>query len=172
MKYPVKKFVIPEHLRPYPNGRIPEKFLAKSDKVGELFTQAAWWATVMVNEAKKDGINLVPISNGYRSYDRQYALFMQRYSNKPTGRKPEVNRIWNQQTWYLKPGYSPCAAPGYSPHGFGVSQDWAVDKPQTLEWLRKNAPRFFWYWETQPTLPNGKPNPNWEAWHLIWVGGI
>lgn len=165
MKYPVKKLIIPEQLRNYPNGRIPEQFLAKSPLIGELYSGAAWWASVMVGEAKKAGITLKPISNGYRSYDRQYAMFMQRYSDKPTGRKPQVTRIWNQRTFYLRPGFSPSAAPGFSPHGWGVSQDWGVDKPQTLEWLRKNAPRFHWYWETQPD------NPNWEPWHLIWVFG-
>lgn len=169
MKYPVKKFIIPENLRPYPNGRIPDKWLASSDKAGTLYSAASWWAILMIGEAKKDGIDLYRISSGYRSYDRQYALFMQRYSSKPTGRVPQVTRVWNQQTWYLRPGFAPCAAPGYSNHGWGCAQDWAVDKPQVLDWLRKNAPRFHWYWETQPTLPNGKPNPNWEAWHLQWV---
>lgn len=169
MKYPVKKLIIPEALRNFPNGRIPDKYLAESPKIGKLYSGAAWWATGMVAAAAKDGIKLVPISNGYRSYPRQYDLFMTRYSPKPTGRIPQVTREWNQQTWYLKPNFSPCAAPGYSPHGWGVAQDWGVDKPQVLEWLRKNAPRFHWYWETQPTLPNGKTNPNWEPWHLIWV---
>ena len=166
MKYPVKKFVIPDELKPFPNGRIPEKFLVESPKVGKLYTHAAWWATMMVNEAKKAGITITPISGGYRSYDRQYALFMERYSPTPTGRKPQVTRVWNQKTWFLKKGFSPCAAPGYSPHGMGVSQDWSTSKPEQLEWLRKNAPRFFWYWETQPD------SPNWEPWHLIWVKGI
>lgn len=171
MKYPVKTFVIPPDLRSFPNGRIPEKYLAKADRIGELYKGAAWWATVMVNAAARDGIKLVPISNGYRSYDRQYALFMERYSDKPTGRVPQVTRVWNQKTWYLKKGYSPCATPGYSNHGWGCAQDWGVDKPQTLEWLRKNASRYGWYWECQPTLPNGKANPNWEPWHLQWIWG-
>lgn len=169
MKYPVKRFVIPDKLRNYPNGRIPDSLMAESPAIGKLYQGAAWWATVMVNEAKKDGITLKPISNGYRSYDRQYALFMERYSDKPTGRVPTVTRIWNQRTFWLRKGFSPVSSPGYSVHGWGCAQDFGVDKPQTLEWLRKNAPRFHWYWECQPTLPNGKPNPNWEPWHLQWI---
>lgn len=170
MKYPVKAFRIPDELKPYPNGRIPEKFLRKTDKIGTLYHLAAWWAGVMITDAAKDGIALYRISEGYRSYDRQYALFMERYSTKDLGRSPKVTRIWNQQTWYLKPGFSPCATPGYSNHGWGCAQDWATDKPQVLEWLRKNAPRYGWYWESQPTLPNGKPNAEWESWHLNWIG--
>jgi LAS superfamily LD-carboxypeptidase LdcB len=170
MKYPVKVFRIPDELKPYPNGRIPEKYLRSTEKIGQLYHLAAWWAGVMITEAAKDGIKLYRISEGYRPYKRQYSLFMERYSTKDLGRSPKVTRVWNQQTWYLKPGYAPCASPGYSPHGWGCAQDWAVDKPEVLEWLRKNAPRYGFYWEGQPTLPNGKANPEWEPWHLNWIG--
>jgi len=165
MKYPVKAFRIPDELKPYPNGRIPEKFLRKTDKIGTLYHTAAWWAGVMITDAAKDGIALYRISSGYRDYDRQYALFMERYSTKDLGRSPRITRVWNQRTWYLKPGFSPCASPGHSPHGWGCSQDWAVDKPQVLEWLRKNASKYGFYWECQPD------SKEWEPWHLNWIGG-
>lgn len=162
--YPTKKFVIPAELKPFPNGRIPEKYLHKADAYGTLYHYAAWWAGLMVAAAKKDGLTLKPISEGYRSYDRQYALFMQRYSMTDEGRKPQVTRLWNQHKWFLRKGFSPCAAPGYSNHGWGCAQDWGVSKPEVLEWLRVNAPKYGWYWESQPG------SPEWEPWHLNWIG--
>lgn len=169
MRYPTKTFRIPDELKAFPNGRIPDKFL-RTGGYGTLYHVAAWWAGVMMAEAKKDGITITPISGGYRSYDRQYALFMERYSMTDEGRKPQVTRIWNQKKWFLRKGFAPCATPGYSNHGWGCAQDWSVSKPEQLEWLRKNAPKYGWFWESQPTLSNGKPNPEWEPWHLNWIG--
>lgn len=171
MKYPVAKFVIPSELAEYPNGRIPEKYLTTTDKMGTLYTPAAWWFGIMIRDAAKDGIPIVRISSGYRPYDRQYALFMQRFSLKDLGRKPQVKRFWNQQTFYLRPNFSPVSCPGYSPHGWACAQDVAVDKPQVLEWLRLNAPKYGWFFQNQPTLPNGRPNPEWEPWHLNYCWG-
>lgn len=166
MKYPTKPFIIPDELKPYPNGRIPAKFLIENAKVGNLWHKAAWWAGIMVSKAKEDGVTIAPISGGYRSYDRQYALFMERYSQTPTGRVPSVTREWNQHRWYLRKGFAPCAAPGYSNHGWGCAQDWSTSKPEQIEWLRLNAPKYGWYWEI------GDPaNPNFELWHLQFCWG-
>lgn len=171
MKYPVKKFVVPKELQPFPNGRIPDKYLTTTEKIGTLYTPAAWWFGVMIRDAEKAGIQIVRISQGYRTFDRQYALFMQRFSEKDLGRKPQVTRIWNQRKWFLRPNFSPVSSPGYSVHGFACAQDVSTSKPQVLEWLRLNAPKYGWYFQNQPYLPNGKPNPEWESWHLNWCWG-
>ena len=161
---PVKKMQIPAELRKYGNGRIPDLELHDIIGGGRLWGQAAFWWNVMASEARKQKIDLRAVSEGYRSYARQEALFLQRYSQKPTGRIPEVTRRWNGVTWYLKRGMSPCASPGTSPHGWGLAQDIEVPT-RTYNWMCKNAPFYGFYLQGKSKLPNGKPNPEFEPWH-------
>jgi zinc D-Ala-D-Ala carboxypeptidase len=161
---PVKRMRIPTELRKYGNGRIPDLELHDIIGGGRLWGQAAFWWNVMATEARKNKIDLRAVSEGYRSYARQEALFLQRYSQKPTGRIPQVTRKWNGVTWYLKRGMSPCASPGASPHGWGLAQDIEVPA-RTYRWMCKNAPFYGFYLQGKSKLPNGKPNPEFEAWH-------
>ena len=161
---PVKRMQIPAELRKYGNGRIPDLELHDIIGGGRLWGQAAFWWNVMASEARKQKIDLRAVSEGYRSYARQEALFLQRYSQKPTGRIPEVTRRWNGVTWYLKRGMSPCASPGTSPHGWGLAQDIEVPT-RTYNWMLKNAPAYGFYLQGKSKLPNGKPNPEFEPWH-------
>jgi LAS superfamily LD-carboxypeptidase LdcB len=119
----------------------------------------------MVDDARKDGIILKAVSEGYRSYARQEALFLDRYENKPTGRKPEVTRYWEGEKWWLKVGKSPSATPGFSPHGFGLAQDFDVHAPEVFTWLRANAPKYGIYLQGPPSYLATGPNPEYEPWH-------
>ena len=117
----------------------------------------------------------------YRTLATMKALFNDRYALKPNGRVPQVTRRYQGKTWYLQKGKSPCAAPpegtppnqkGGSLHGYGIAVDVNVSNAQFLRWLRLNAPTYGFYWQGQPTLPDGRKNPEWEAWHLNWCNGV
>lgn len=161
---PVKRMTITPQLRAWGNGRIPDTELYEIKGGGRLYGPAAFWWNVMADEARKSRVDLRGVSAGYRSYASQEALFLQRYSTTPTGRIPQVTRKWNGVTWYLKRGVSPCASPGTSPHGWGLAQDIEVPT-RTYNWMCNNAPRFGFYLQGKSKLPNGKPNPEFEAWH-------
>ena len=161
---PVKRMKVTPQLKAWGNGRLPESELYEIVGGGRLYGPAAFWWNVMAEEARKQKIDLRAVSTGYRSYGRQEALFLQRYSQKPTGRIPKVTRKWNGTTWYLKRGMSPCATPGTSPHGWGLAQDIEVPA-RTYRWMCKNAPFYGFYLQGKSKLPNGKPNPEFEAWH-------
>ena len=164
-----KQLIVPAQLQAYTNGKIPE------DQLGRLSCGGTAWKggkcggavfsfNLMYDHARRDGINLVAVSEGYRSYDRQLALFMDRYQLSPSGRVPEVTRTWNGATWYLKQGKSPSASPGSSPHGWALAQDVNVQIPGVYDWLCKHAYKYGWYLQG-PKEYNGKPNPEFEAWH-------
>jgi len=161
---PVKRMKITPQLKAWGNGRLPEAELYEIVGGGRLYGPAAFWWNVMAEEARKQKVDLRAVSTGYRSYGRQEALFLQRYSQKPTGRIPKVTRKWNGTTWYLKRGMSPCATPGTSPHGWGLAQDIEVPA-RTYRWMCNNAPKYGFYLQGKSKLPNGKPNPEFEAWH-------
>jgi hypothetical protein len=161
---PVKKLRVTPQLKAWGNGRIPDSELFTIVGGGRLYGPAAFWWNVMADEARKARVDLRGVSAGYRSYASQEALFLQRYSTRPTGRIPQVTRKWNGVTFYLKRGMAPCSSPGLSPHGWGLAQDIEVPK-RTYDWMCKNAPRFGFYLQGKSKLPNGKPNPEFEAWH-------
>lgn len=165
MKYPVKRLVVPQELQKYGNGLIPLTQLRRPSGGGLLYkTAAASWNT-MVAAAKKDGVTIKRVSNGYRSYKSQEKLFLERYDVKSTGRQPEVTRIWKGSRWFLRKGKSPSATPGKSNHGWGLAQDVNHSSRGVFEWLVKNGPKYGWYLQGPKYLPTGKPNPEWEAWH-------
>lgn len=161
---PVKKLTVPPALKAYGNGKIPAHELAPIHSGGKLYGPAAFWWNIMHEEASKQGITLKSVSGGYRSYRAQEALFLDRYSQTPTGRKPEVTRRWGGKLWYLRKGKSPSATPGTSPHGWGLAQDIEVPR-KTYRWMCENAPRFGFYLQGASRLPNGRKNPEFEAWH-------
>jgi len=164
MNEPVKKLRVPKELKKYGNGKLPTSELTKITGGGNMWSTAAFWWNAMCKEAKKDGVIIKGVSEGYRSYERQEVLFFDRYSSKKTGRVPEVTRLWKMKRWWLRQGKSPCATPGTSPHGWGLAQD--VEVPaKTYRWLCSNAPRFGFYLQGKSKLPNGSPNPEFEAWH-------
>jgi LAS superfamily LD-carboxypeptidase LdcB len=164
LKYPTKRLVVPEALGPVPSGKLPVRFMGKMKGGGFLYRPAAKAFNEMFVHAKTDGITLKNIGS-YRSYQSQYDLFMSRYSKKDEGRVPQVTRKFDGHVWYLRKGMSPCASPGASNHGYGLAVDIDVTNPRVFAWLDVNAPTYGFYLQGKPTLPNGKKNPEFEAWH-------
>lgn len=180
MIYPSKKLVVPTELRVYNNGQIPKHLLAKLSFGGQLWRGAAFALNILLADSKKAGVNLT--NNGdYRTHERVVKLFLDRYTDKPTGRTPEVTRKWQGKTWYLKKGKAPSAAPseqgpgrGGSPHGWGLAVDFAerrngLKKPlsaPTIKWLCENAPNYGFY------LQGSDPSsPEFEVWHWQLADG-
>jgi LAS superfamily LD-carboxypeptidase LdcB len=164
MVEPVRKPGLDATLRLYGNGKLPRTLLKKIHAGGELYGPAAWWANVMFEAAKNDGITLRSVSAGYRSYERQKELFLERYSKLPTLRRPKVTRVWEGRTWWLKKGKSPSASPGKSDHGWGLAQDFDVRDRAVYRWLCANGPKYGFYMESPST------SPNFEAWHWAYCG--
>lgn len=168
--YPYKRLNVPAYLG-LKNGELPADSLKKLSCGG-----TGWFSVdhcggfvfamnVMYDHAKKDGVILRAVSEGYRSLARQEALFYERYSTVSTGRVPEIIRIYKNQRWFLKKGYAPSAIPQTSPHGYGLAQDLDVRDPNVFLWLRKNAPKYGIYLESPPSYLNSGKNPYYEPWH-------
>lgn len=164
MTEPVKNVVVPPSLRKHGNGRIPATELRPIRGGGVLWYQAAIAWNRMHEAAARDGVKIVCVSEGYRPLLRQEQLFRDRYVARKTLRRPEVRRFYRGEWWWLKIGKSPSATPGTSNHGWGLAQDIKVPK-RTFRWMCENAPKFGFYLQGKSTLPDGKPNPEWEAWH-------
>jgi len=160
LKYPSKRLVVPKALSRTPNGVLPLAMLRKAKAGGLLYKPVAKSFNEMYAKAKAEGIKLVSVGS-YRDYGKQHALFMSRYSLKDTGRVPQVTRKFDGRIWYLKKGASPAASPGTSSHGYGL----AITNPKVYAWLDANAPAFGFYLQGKPTLPGGRKNPEFEAWH-------
>lgn len=180
MTFPVRTIKKPLDLVGKKNGRLPAKMLGEIKPSGFMHHKAARAWAAMRAAAKKDGVVLGHVGD-YRPYAEQEALFRARFSTRPTGRTPEVVRVWNGQRWYLKQGVALAAVPGTSNHGWGLAIDAAlVVKGQTVtissdpdgsgpmksgvEWLLKNAARFGFCWE----IASGALV---EPWHIVYFAG-
>jgi len=119
--------------------------------------------------------NLVTLHvfSGYRSYEEQKAIFLDRYVPiwEVGGRHVYDYRWWNGIQYARISGGGTVAQPGTSNHGDGRAldiRDSGVDagvtryRNERSEWIRKNAPRFGFY-------PDGYYNFN-EPWHIRWDG--
>lgn len=165
LKYPVKRLVVPEKLSKVPNGKLPRRMLRKTKAGGTLYSPVAKSFNEMWAAAKADGVNLKLTGNGYRSYETQHAMFMDRYSLEKTGRIPEVTRNFDGRKYFLKKGKSPSATPGTSNHGYGLAVDLDVSNPKVFAWLDANAPTYGFYLQGKPTRADGSKNPEYEGWH-------
>jgi LAS superfamily LD-carboxypeptidase LdcB len=158
---PVEPLVVPSTLKKYPNGELPLQLLVAIKPFGFLYRTAAESWTAMKHYAKKDGVILKPTSgmDAYRPLLVQRSVFYQRYTTTELQGRP--TRTYKKQTWWLKPGYAPLAAPGTSNHGWGLAVDiWAVGEEDRMDWLLGNHARFGWSWEVQS-----------EPWHIRYVLG-
>lgn len=162
---PVARVKLDATLRSYSNGMLPDSLLSQIRSGGRLYSPAAFWFNQMFEAALKDGIRLRSVSAGYRSREAQERMFFDRYVPRPTLRRPSVTRLYGGKRYWLKRGKSPSATPGKSSHGFGLAQDLDVTARETFVWLCNNAPKFGFYMQAKKLLPNGKPNPEYEAWH-------
>lgn len=181
MKYPYKKLVLPTALKSETNGRLPENMLASVKTGGKMYKPVAEHFNALYDDAKANGITLRNIGD-YRSFDAQLKMFLERYSQKDDGRKPQVTRTYEGKTWFLKKGMAPSAAPdptgkSGSNHGWGLAMDLGVsDKKgalialaadkKALQWMCDNAPKYGFYLQTDDG--NSK---EFEAWHWQYCEG-
>lgn len=163
--YPVKKIKMPADLKGVENGKLSKKLLKVAGKATMHHVASRAWVAMQAT-AKKDGVVLGNVGS-YRPYAQQEALFLQRYDDKPTGRRPKVTRVWQGKTWYLRKGMAPAGTPGTSNHGWGLAIDvGSVEHDGRLQWLVKNAGRFGFSWAVADPK-----DPNFEAWHLQLFSG-
>lgn len=177
--HPVAKMILPKEVEKVGNGKLTEKMKKKVKCGGVMWTNAADAFNAMYDAALAAGHKLRNIGD-YRPVEQQLSMFKERYSEKPTGRKPEITRNYNGKTWYLKKGMAPSGTPGTSNHGFGLAIDIAVDNKgkivsiagtKAYQWMCENAPSYGFYLQGAPTKPDGKPNPEYEAWHWQYCIG-
>lgn len=121
----------------------------------------------LVDAAKKDGLELKPIS-GYRSYEYQEALF-NRYIRSQMKKNPQLTR---QQAQEKANTFS--AKPGHSEHQLGTVVD-VLSKENNFEfssdptlsyvgWLEKNASKY----NFTISYPKDSKEYIYEPWHLRW----
>lgn len=102
-------------LSKFGNGRLPAGKLAGIGGGERLAEPAARHFRRLAAAARAAGVSL-PVHSGYRSYGEQAGL-------------------------QARADGAPVAAPGTSPHGWGLSVDLDVSDPRTQEWLRTDAAR-------------------------------
>jgi hypothetical protein len=163
--FPVAKAAIPAWVKEHGNGEIPLDQMIKVAPIstGYLVPEAAAAWRNLQNAAAAQGFTLT-MTGSYRTLQGQKDLFGQRYTTENTGRK---SKVWNNTTYWLKPGMAMAAVPGTSNHGWGCAVDAAlggygnaaqsVGEP-FLSWAVANARQFGWSWEVQS-----------EPWHLRLV---
>ena len=171
--YPYKKMVLPAEVAKVGNGNLTPKMMKKVKTGGEMWTGAAVAFNELYKDALAAGFKLRNVGD-YRPFDRQLAMFNDRYALKDLKRKPQVTRKYLNKTWYLKPGKAPSGVPGTSNHGFGLAIDLGYDKKgalvsmggKCLDWMCENAPKYGFY------LQGSDPkNPEFEPWHWQYVCG-
>jgi peptidoglycan hydrolase-like protein with peptidoglycan-binding domain len=163
--FPVTPAAIPGWVKQHGNGAIPLDQMIKVAPIGEGYLvpeAAAAWRNLQ-NAASAAGFSLT-MTGAYRTYDRQEAMFGERYSTSNTGRS---SKSWNGKQYWLKPNMAMAAVPGTSNHGWGCAVDAAlggygkeaksVGEP-FLSWAVEHALSHGWSWEVQS-----------EAWHLRLV---
>lgn len=124
---------VPADLARYGNGRIPADALAPVGSTGHrLWAPAAQAFGELSAAAARDGVR-IGITDSYRSYDAQVDVAA-------------------RKGLYSQGGLA--AAPGTSPHGWGLALDLDLD-PRAQAWMRANAgtygfvedtPREPWHW--------------------------
>lgn len=159
------KMRIPRELKKYGNGNIPKYLMGKLNCGGEMYHWAAYCFNLMYEAAKRDGIEFRNIGD-YRPYENQLRMFRQRYSPRPTKRRPIVTRIFEKKMWWLKQGVAPSATPGKSNHGWALAIDISVHDIRVFRWLQKNAKDYGFFLHTE----NPKSR-EYEAWHWQYCYG-
>jgi len=170
-KLKIKKPIRPSDLKGWENGKISKCLLSKIKPTGQLHHLAARSWHALRDAAWKDGI-LLSLSQGYRTYDQQVALFKSRYTTDVLPGRP--TKRWQGQVWYQRPKTAMAAVPGTSNHGWALALDLAIDADgdeafewpvksidkKAIDWLLKNAETYGWAWEVKS-----------EPWHLVYVAG-
>jgi hypothetical protein len=172
-KYPYIKLVMPASITKVGNGNLTPNMLKKVKTGGVMWTVAADAFNDMYDAALAAGFKLKNVGD-YRPVAAQLSMFKDRYSDAPTGRKPEVTREYQGKKWYLKSGKAPSSSPGKSNHGFGLAIDLGYENGgkltsmsgKCLDWMCENAPKYGFY------LQGSDPqSPEFEAWHWQYCLG-
>lgn len=172
-KYPYTKIVLPKEVEKVGNGKLTDKMLKGVKTGGKMWVVAADAFNEMYDAAMAAGFKLRNVGD-FRPFEDQLAMFKDRYSEKPTGRKPEVTREYDGKKWYLKEGKAPSSTPGKSNHGFGLAIDLGYEDKgklvsmggKCLDWMCENAPKYGFY------LQGDDPSsPEFEAWHWQYCLG-
>lgn len=175
-EYPVMEIKMPSDLAGQPNGKLDPKLLRTVNApAGQMHHMAATAWNCLQLAAFFAGIELKHVG-AYRSFDRQLAMFNERYSATPTGRTPEVTRTYEGKKFFLKKGVAPSSSPGQSNHGWGLAIDVANASGKRLEWMLGDQSKPFgmgspvvqygFSWEVKDPK-----NPNAEAWHIRYCTG-
>lgn len=108
------------------------------------------------------------ITDGYRSYDEQVAVFQRYYTTVPQPGRP--TRVWNGRIWWQRPGFPSAAVPGTSNHGLAVAVDLGSGVNTSLLsrehlWMRAVGGR---YGFTHPSWAHDHVDQNGtdEPWHF------
>lgn len=174
MAFPIVKVKKPADLRGTTNGKIPDSLMRGIEPSGKMHHLAANAWNAMFHRAAQEGVHLANVGS-FRSYDSQYALFMQRYVKGDSGDHRRIFRTFQGAKWMLKPKMAPAASPGTSNHGWGLAIDACLlingkkvgigakvpGKGFTgVDWLMAHAHNYGFSWELQS-----------EPWHIRYVAG-
>lgn len=108
------------------------------------------------------------VTDSYRPIMVQTRIFLERYQR---GYIPRTDvKIWQSNTWYLKPGHAAAATPGKSKHGTGNALDLGSDinragTPQH-RWMVEHSMTYGWLWPSWARV-----RPTFEPWHFEYQGG-
>jgi hypothetical protein len=115
----------------------------RSDLVAQV---AAWRAAFHTRFGKP-----MSITDGYRTYALQEAIFRKRYTTVRLPGRPRLS--WNGVTWYQKPFTAIAAVPGYSNHGYGTALDLGsginIHNSAEWRWCVDYAPYFGFRWPVE-----------------------
>lgn len=189
MTYTITPVTFPADLASQKNGKLGpcqlvSVFFPGVGHASMHHTAARAWGALSIACLNQTGQTLtaVSVADVYRSYDRQLALFLSRYTPDFL---PLRNVLSNRRTgpdgksWYKRIGVAACASPGTSNHGWGLAIDMALFNPNINDgdaymgdpvgitsnrllfaWLQLNAGLYGFSWESQD-----------EAWHIRYVAG-
>lgn len=106
------------------------------------------------------------VTVGFRSYEEQRNLFVDRYTTAGPTSADSQGTMWRGQRWYRKPGAIITAAPGRSKHQAGLAIDvgsngGTIRGTADAAWVRNNVSRY----------GLRLPMPSAEPWHIEMEGG-
>lgn len=105
------------------------------------------------------------LTDGYRTYAEQVALFTARYTTSGPTAADRVGKSWQGRRWYRRPGYAAAATPGTSNHGWGLAADvsglGASGSTRWAQWAVAARPLG---WSNAEGASIGEP------WHWVWTG--
>jgi D-alanyl-D-alanine carboxypeptidase-like protein len=176
MSLPVHPVTLPADLVGADNGRLPDALLVPFTAAGQTTFAYAHRTALRSFEALRGEclratgrvLTITSVADAYRSFDRQLATFLARYTTTELEGRP--TKTYDGRIWWQLPGTAMAASPGTSNHGKAIAFDcaWFINgrvvrietDPVGWAWFRANAERFGFSWEAQS-----------EPWHLRLVTG-